>query len=329
MTVALLMGAPFLPVFAQDWTDNTQTYWERPAVSAFPSDPNGSCFCDPNPCLVGEFSLDLLVMTRSSADSQNVLFVNDTSHPVLNVKDVGFDAQTGLRVNAVLPSECGCDLLFRYFGLHDMAESGLRDDVGVFYVAYNRSPTTAASAYFVNYESHLDDAELNVRTRQWRRVAPMVGMRITQLEEVFNIVDSANQASGVFSDVENEMYGVQFGAEVLLCEGGRSRLESTVKACVYFNDLALTARATDVTGSPIELDRDFSHTAFGGEAQLVWVYQFCHNFSLRLGYEALWLEGVGLAPDQSNNFRIVTNEGSLDVGSAFYQGGYVGFDLMW
>ena len=43
-----------------------------------------------------------------------------------------------------------------------------------------------------------------------------------------------------------------------------------------------------------------------------------------------WLiDGVALAPDQSNNFRLATGEGSLDLGSVFYQGGHVGIDITW
>ena len=46
-------------------------------------------------------------------------------------------------------------------------------------------------------------------------------------------------------------------------------------------------------------------------------------------YEIVWLDGVGLAPDQSDNFRISTNEGTLDLSTVLYQGGYIGCDITW
>ena len=93
--------------------------------------------------------------------------------------------------------------------------------------------------------------------------------------------------------------------------------------------MAVTASAANAAGSPIMLDRDFFHTSFLGEAQLMWVHEFCDCLSARIGYQALWLEGVALAPDQNDNFYIATGEGTLDVGSAFYQGGYAGFEITW
>jgi hypothetical protein len=331
LTVVVLVLAPTLPLFAQEHLGGEYVAWGRPCPAVIPASNPAACFCDPKPSLVGAISFDILILTRSSADKIDVLFANDVSNPVLNVRDVGFDATVGFRTNVLLTSECGCDLIFSYMGLHDLAERGHRADPGIFYRFYGGGPLDPANAYYVDYESHLDNVELNVRTRQWGRFAPLVGMRITQLEEVFNIIDaeSTSTTTGVFSETENEMYGVQFGTEFLFCELGRTRLEGKVRGCVYFNDMAITAEAADASGSPLNLDRDYWHTSFGGDAQLVWTYQWCRNFAIRVAYEALWLEGVALAPDQSDNFRLSTGEGSLDLGTAFYQGGYIGFDISW
>jgi hypothetical protein len=268
-------------------------------------------------------------MTRSSTESQNVLFAGSLNNPVLNIEDLGFDAQAGFRGGLTIPSECGCDLQFSYFGVHDMADSAAIENAGVFYLYGFGSPATPASSYTVTYESNLDSAEINIRSRQWSRVAPLAGFRAIQLEEYFNILDSSNADSGMRSDVENEWYGVQFGAEALLCEWGCTRLETVVKAGVYASDIQVNAQASDISGSARSFSREFTHTGFSGELQLMWIYQFCDCGRLRFGYEALWLEGIALAPDQGNDFYIYTGEGSLDVGSAIYQGGYVGLELVW
>ena len=56
-----------------------------------------------------------------SPGADRIVFYNIESNPSLT------DARDKLK------GQCGCDLLFNYTGMHDMAESGTRDNPGIFF----------------------------------------------------------------------------------------------------------------------------------------------------------------------------------------------------
>ena len=67
--------------------------------------------------------------------------------------------------------------------------------------------------------------------------------------------------------------------------------------------------------------------AFLGEAGVVLTYAITQNLALRASYEAMWLEGVALAPEQIGASDFVAGTASVDThGGVFYQGGGVGLE---
>jgi hypothetical protein len=95
----------------------------------------------------------------------------------------------------------------------------------------------------------------------------------------------------------NNLYGVQVGVDGTLWELGRLSLDGQVKAGVYDNRADLSAwvsmakelyPARAATNAP----------AFASEADFTATYQLAHGFALHAGYEALWLDGLALAPGQ-------------------------------
>ena len=73
-----------------------------------------------------------------------------------------------------------------------------------------------------------------------------------------------------------------------------------------------------------------SHAAFAGEAGLQVKYQLTKGLALKAGYEALWLDGVALAPGQiQETLTTLTSVTALGVNcrsSALFQGGTVGLE---
>jgi hypothetical protein len=99
------------------------------------------------------------------------------------------------------------------------------------------------------------------------------------------------------TSTDNNLYGVQIGAKSTLWEHGRFAVEGTIKAGVYDN------RATQTTLVSMQklLYPATSATdaaAFVGEGGLVAKYQLAEGVALKFGYEALWFNGVALAPEQ-------------------------------
>ena len=100
-----------------------------------------------------------------------------------------------------------------------------------------------------------------------------------------------------------------------------------VTAGVYYNNADVHARASGPRGQPIEFIDDEDVAAFVGDVVVGLLIPMGPRADLRIGYQGLYLDGVGLAPDQSDNYSIFTASGSLDQSTAFYHGGFIGIDL--
>jgi hypothetical protein len=179
------------------------------------------------------------------------------------------------------------------------------------------------------YESNLDSIEFTVRTRQWRRVAPLLGIRFIQVDEHFNSLQDVTARTGSFSQSDNELYGLQFGFQGLIYEGSCWRLETTLKAGPYYNDIDVQATVTPPAGTATTKTLDQCTTAFAGDARVGLICQLGPRANFRIGYQALWIDGIALGPNQNNNISFTTNLQSADLSGILYQGGDLGFEVTW
>jgi hypothetical protein len=151
------------------------------------------------------------------------------------------------------------------------------------------------------YSSRLCNAELNVRWEPWRRVTVLAGFRWAQLREELQgiLAPPGTDGAGTFWDTQtrNNLYGVQIGADGKLLERGRFSIDSVLKAGLFDNHVEET---TTVRMARIQYGESAStdHAAFLGEIGLQCKYRLTQRLLLKAGYEAIWLEGVALAPGQ-------------------------------
>jgi hypothetical protein len=151
------------------------------------------------------------------------------------------------------------------------------------------------------YTSRLYNAEVNMRWNPWRRVTVLAGFRWAELREELQglLTPPGTSGAGPFWDTQtkNNLYGVQIGANARLLERGRFSIDGVLKAGVYDNH---AEEATSVRMERIQFaDSDTTdHFAFLGEIGLQCKYQVTPRLSFTAGYEAMWLEGVALAPGQ-------------------------------
>ena len=99
------------------------------------------------------------------------------------------------------------------------------------------------------------------------------------------------------TNTKNNLYGAQIGVDAKLLELGRFSLGGLIKAGVFDNN----AEQTTVVSMAKQLYPAHAATnaaAFVGEAGLYAKYQLADGLALKAGYEALWLDGVALAPGQ-------------------------------
>jgi hypothetical protein len=150
-----------------------------------------------------------------------------------------------------------------------------------------------------DYATKLYNAEFNVRWNPYSRVTMLAGFRWIELNE--NLQGSLEPTEGFppfwNTSTNNNLYGFQIGADGKIWERGRFSIEGLVKAGIYDNN------AEESTGVSIfkivrPTSTSTNHAAFVGETGLQCKYQVTKRLVLKAGYEALWFEGVALAPGQ-------------------------------
>jgi hypothetical protein len=180
-----------------------------------------------------------------------------------------------------------------------------------------------------DYSTQLYNAEVNVRKNFSDRIAMLVGFRWLQLTEnlqgsltpadrfqplwkynpsnnLFDVAQVENipgiPATGGFppfwnTSTKNNLYGVQIGIDGQILEHGRFSLNGLIKVGGYYNN-AEASTGVSIFKVVRPSHASTNHTSFVGEAGLQGKYQIIKNVSLKIGYEALWLQGVAVAPGQ-------------------------------
>jgi len=150
-----------------------------------------------------------------------------------------------------------------------------------------------------DYGTKLYNAELSVRWNLYSRLTLLGGFRWVQLSE--NLQGSLVPLEGFKpfwnTSTTNNLYGLQIGADGKIWERSRFSINGLIKAGAFVN---LAEESTGVTIFKV-LRPSFTtanRAAFVGEIRLQCKYQVSKGLGLKVGCEALWLEGVALAPGQ-------------------------------
>jgi len=159
-----------------------------------------------------------------------------------------------------------------------------------------------------DYESKLHNAELNVRWNLYSRLTLLAGFRWVQLTE--KLQGSLEPLIGYTSslilapikpfwntETANNLFGLQIGADGKIWGRGRFSINGVIKAGAYLNAAQWASQV-----STLKVLRPCSTmstpAAFVGEIGLQCKYEVIKGLDLKVGYEALWLQGVALAPGE-------------------------------
>jgi hypothetical protein len=99
------------------------------------------------------------------------------------------------------------------------------------------------------------------------------------------------------TSTRNDLYGAQIGVDAKLLEFGRFSIDGVIKAGVFDNNAEQTT-VVSMAKQLYTVQATTNAAAFVGEADLQVKYQLAKGLALKVGYEALWLDGVALAPGQ-------------------------------
>ncbi len=163
------------------------------------------------------------------------------------------------------------------------------------------------------------------------------GFRYLNLGEELNIsaqkvVDGRVEDGTYNVRTANHLYGGQLGARM---RRWRDRLgwEASGKAGIFANDAQQKQLVTDFPNFPLRptVSSSSGGVAFVGEINVSGLYRLTDVWNLRAGYNALWIEGLALAPDQLDfNFASATGGTRLNNGGGlFLHGVNLGLEARW
>lgn len=141
-------------------------------------------------------------------------------------------------------------------------------------------------------------------------------------------------------DVENTLLGLQFGGRTETCLAQRWRLAFSTKVGIFNNHVTARQRMYDENGinpfintgiytnTPYDFESEQDRFSMLGELDLGLIYQFSGCARATIGYRALGISGVALAPDQIpydfSNVREIERVNTN--GDLILHGGYAGLE---
>ncbi len=303
------------------------------------------------PCLRWTASADFVILDRIGSFNQTLVetvagtvSLHDVSKTpgveMLNANDLQQGFAGGPRVGLIRHGDCGCDLELSYFqinGWDDYRGVGPAPDDWLVMRApggFLQTQDNKDRQMMVwDYASRLYNAELNVRWNPCARVTMLAGFRWVGLwEDLQGTLPPERAAPFWDTNTRNNLYGFQIGADGKLLERGRFSIDGVAKAGV-FDNVAEETTEVSIYRIPCWESASNNRPAFLGEIDLQCKYQVTRRLSLKVGYEAMWLQGVALAPAQiqetQSNITLPVSVQALGVNSTsgvFYHGATAGLE---
>jgi hypothetical protein len=295
----------------------------------------------------------------------------DPSQFVVRSDELDFDYETGFRI--IGRYDCGplSVIEFGYWGIDKWSSSAsftdpnpVDGDTGNLYSLfsfYGNTPpgvnmpdgplpwTERSVTQTITLESELHNAEFNYR-RYWVGFKPAIsgtllaGFRFTRLREDF-VFQATGEAEGRYDElIKNDMAGFQAGGDVWLHirQGVRIGAEGKVGLLNNHYTLTNTFETQDpVAGTPPDLYEKFEkdQPALSVEASADIVWDVCPSWSIRAGYEVLFLNSVLLAGENFNTGTVYNSVPGVDLpervpfvndqGNALYHGAHLGAEYTW
>lgn len=311
--------------------------------------PTGSCqedgACSPAICVVDcccyrwQVWANALFLTRAGGDDLSLAF-GDPSAPkgseVFGSDDLEFGFAWGPNVGVARCLDPCTSIGVEFFAIDGWSTEGQADgNISVQFPSFPYLPDGGYGLARFRYESYLYNTEVNLRRRascaNW--LTMLAGFRWIELGEEFGTVFETGGASpNYLIDVNNHLYGFQLGALANFKNCGPWFLDGWLKAGLYGNsaDQETEEDFTSAGGEVAYATARDSNVAFASDVGVSVGRHITDRLTARLGYMALWIEGVALAPDQLDNSDPSSGVASLDnSGSVFYHGGFVGLEYLW
>jgi len=290
-----------------------------------------------------------------------------TTTMVLGTRDLHFDFRAGGRalVGRTLGDWFGLEVA--YFGLGDWNQiAAVRDvtpiDVEIEGVTQTvngslfspftdfGNPRTVGLDYnnfaYISYFSTLDSLEWNLRGRlpmpsDRLQGSLLVGGRYMNVRERFHyrteseIPAALGTTNTVSTWTGNEMLGVQIGAQFEFQVEPDWWVDCEIKGVIFDNRADQSTTYVNINNGVEQTysrGRADNRSTFALDLRLMFTCQISPRLSTRVGYEALWVDGLALASENFNSDVNILMLGPATLssgGKVVYHGPHIGVTWMW
>jgi hypothetical protein len=292
--------------------------------SGYPS--ISACCCTPSAYEKWTVRTGIVFLRRDSQDSQAII---NGATPI-TVDGLAFhDYQAGALLTVIRHSilNSAWDLDVTYFGVNDFQNSASSPGVSALFT----TPTIfigGGLTVTTDYSSSFHSTEVNFRRNLNSRFTALTGFRWVEVGDLLS-TDIGGLASHSIN-VNNHLYGLQVGGQARVFSRNRFSVDAVGKVGVYGNRADQSTSTAGIGGALPALSARDSNVAFLGELGLTCNYAINHRWSVRSGYQAIWLDGIALAPDQLGSADLVTGVATLNTsGHPIYHGLTLAADFRW
>ncbi len=167
------------------------------------------------------------------------------------------------------------------------------------YTAADVDAFNNATLHSQAWRSQLHSIELNRTWWVWDVLSTMIGARFIDYEEDYAFLSTSAAGTGLLTEsVDNQMAGLQIGANLLYPTSLRSSVGFRGKAGVFAN--FDERRATLVNAGTVVVNAGDTNVDLAGivEVGIFTQYQIVPSIRVTAGYEAWWMPGVATIPEQ-------------------------------
>ena len=251
----------------------------------------------------------------------------------LSANELDFDFSPGYEAFIATSFEGGGKIEFKFSSLENVSAS-TSSFAGSSGDSIATSPPTPIFATPVlstlSLESEMISGEFNMHIPLGLSTDWTLGFRWMEYDEMMIWNRPVSPPVTISTDVDNYMYGIQTGLDVLLTADDISEISIYGKGGAYLNRADQNSRIAvrgiaPVTFSGRSVDTDVAAVVdFGIKGKLY----ITGNIALNYGYTGLYMAGVALAPDQLGTHTSVLPfpgfvSSRVDTSSAFYHGGFL------
>ena len=284
-------------------------------------------------------SVGFIAMTRSLYETNPLFDPIGDSPAWYDGTFGGYQWGTGLdlRVGYRDPSDRFIDgWEARYFGIDGAGNTGWAN-TGSDWTFPGDAQVWPQSIFRAGIDSRVQSVEWNVQHDAERATFTwLAGFRWLQFDDYLwgSATSSPDEAVAFQVSTANTLYGGQGGFSIAIVKDNTPlEVDVRLKGGLYANsssgDWGMTAVSPSNWLSRRGAD-SATELAFVGDFEFSFVYRITERWSAALSYEALWLQGVAVAGDQSELGRLLSNATGLSSSeAAWFSGLNVGMRFRW